>query len=168
MDNCLNDWFKNQDIFGPILTIFLTVIIIKWLIPLFGKNKKEANLKLSKFYNVAYAFVKIREDFGIQIGEKFHFKGNCGEFHNFLLGQNTVVRNVLFEEQAFFNFVAENFAYINSDLSSLFIEYFKVRLPETVQNKIGCENSKMIDLRKKIEVKIVEQYENYKKKLGHW
>lgn len=158
-------WFVNQDILGPILTIFLTVIIVKWFLPLLRKGKEEANLKLSKFYNTAYAFVKMRDGFSIAIDGKIHNKENCGEFHSFL-SNNQFVGNVLFEEQAFFNFVNNNYSYINPDLSSLFVDYFKVRFPETVQNRIGCESSKMIDLRKEIERKIVEQYQYYKRILG--
>ena len=156
------EWFVNQDILGPILTIIFTVIIIKGLLPLLRKKRDEANLKLSKFYNTAYAFVKIREGFSIAINGKIHNKENCGEFHSFL-NNNQIAGNALLEEQAFFNFVTSNFAYINSDLSSLFIEYLRVRFPETMQNRIGCENSKMIELRKEIERKIVEQHKYYKK-----
>ncbi len=158
-------WFVNQDVLGPILTIFFTIIIINWIIPFLKKKKENANLKLSKFYNTAYAFIKMREGFSIAINGKVHNKENCGEFHSFL-SDNQFIGNVLFEERSFFNFVNNNYAYIDSDLSSLFVEYFKVRFPETVQNRIGCENSKAIELRKEIEEKIIEQYKFYKQILG--
>lgn len=158
----LVNWFTNQDVLGPIVSIFFTIIFIDTILPLIRKKKNEANIKLSKFYNTAYAFVKIREGFSIKMNGQIHNKENCGEFHSFL-SNNLIVGNIIFEEQAFFNFVTNNFVYVDSDLSSLFLEYFKVRFPETVKNKIGCGNSKMIKLRKEIEKKILKQYENYKK-----
>lgn len=165
MDINWDKWFVNQDILGPILTILFTVIIIKWILPLLRKKKENANLKLSRFYNTAYAFVKMREGFCVAIDGRIHNKENCGEFHSFL-SNNQFIGNVLFEEQSFFNFVNSNFSYIDSDLSSLFVEYYKVRFPETIQNRIGCENSKMIELRKEIEGKIIRQYQDYKQILG--
>lgn len=154
-----------QSIIGSVLGVFLSVLVIEILLPLIRKRKKEAEEKLKNFYNTAYAFVKMRESFSIAINGKVHNKENCGEFHSFL-DNNQVSGNILFEERAFFDFVANNFAYVDSDLKVLFIRYFSVRGPETVQTKLGCENSKMIELRQVIEKKIIEQYEHYKKISG--
>ncbi len=163
MTSEMKTFLENQDILGPFVSMFLTVTIIVWIIPKMQKKKKDAREKLRNFYNITYAFVMIRENFSIKIDDVVHNKENCGEFHSFFMGNGKQSVNLIFEEIEFFNFVNANFAYVNKDLQDLFIEYFKIRGPETVQNKIGCSNSKMIKLRKEIEEKIINQYNFYKK-----
>lgn len=160
----LQIWALNQDILGPFLTIFLTIVVIKWLMPFLSKKKNTAQVKLSNFYNVAYAFVKIREGFSVNIDGKIHNKVNCGYFHNFNfeVGKTT---NVIYDENSFFEFTLGKFEYIDNDLQKLFIDYLKLRGPTNVQNKLGCEDKKLINFRKQIEKKIIFFYKKYQKDL---
>lgn len=154
-----------------------------WLIPLFSKKKKIAKKKLDNFYNIAYAFVKIREDFSVKINNKIHNKENCGYFHSFNFSditassktytpENNLISitefdskqtGLIFSELKFFDYVAEKFKDIDEDLRDVFIEYFKARGPINVQNRLGCEDGTLIKLRKQIEEKITLQYHQYKK-----
>lgn len=159
------DYLISPQIVGPILGVIFTVLLIHLLLPFLQRKKKEAKDKLDNFYNVAYAFVKVRENFSVSINGKVHNKENCGWFHNFVDG-NSNMAGPIGSEIEFFNLVSYRFYYIDQNLKDKFIEYFKCRGPESVQHKSGCENAKLIKIRKEIEAMIVEQYENYRDILG--
>ncbi|HBK33470.1 TPA: hypothetical protein DEP34_04560 [Candidatus Uhrbacteria bacterium] len=159
-----------QEIISAILGIISSVLAIEIFLPLSRNKKRKAKIKLDNFYTIAYAFVKMREDFSVSIADKIHNKENCGWFHSFNFDQipsaseKTVRKNsgIVFDEQEFFEYTVNNFNVIDDSLRSDFIEYFKVRGPESVSpSNLKCENSKLIRLRKKIEIKIINSYKKY-------
>jgi hypothetical protein len=169
-------------ILGPILGVIFSVMLIELILPRFRKKKLVAKQKLNNFYNIAYAFIKIREDFSIQINGEIHNKENCGFFHNFNFDNhfsttkkinakdNNLIAiyetfnkqtGIIFDEMKFFEFVAKNFDFIDNDLKMTFIEYFKTRGPDSFHKNIGCKDSKLIRLRREIENKIEFYYKRY-------
>jgi hypothetical protein len=164
------NYLKNQQIIGPALGVIFSVLILEYILPFFRREKIKAKERLDHFYNVAYAFVKIREKFSINIGGKYHDKDNCGWFHNFQVQgtENTLypLAGPVGDEAIFFNYVSANFAYIDDDLKEIFIEYLKCRVPEAVQKGSGCEDQRLIDLRKEIESLIIEQFRKYQNIVG--
>ncbi len=149
-----------QSLIGSFLSIFFSVIIVQWILPFLTKRKRTAREKLDNFYNVAYSFVKIRENFSVNVDGGIHNKENCGFFHD--VNYNGIT-GLIFNEMLFFNFVSERFQFIDSELRDCFTEYFKARTFESVQKNLGCGDSKLIRLRKEIEKKIVCDYEKYYK-----
>ena len=162
----IKEYIFSPQIIGPILGVFFTVLLVHWLWPLSQKNKVEAKEKLENFYNVAYAFVKIREGFCINISDakhpegELHTKENCGWFHSFVIDGKPMA-GLIGGEADFFNFVSFKFYYLDQNLKNKFIEYLKCRGPENAQNMLGCHNSKLIKCRKEIEDLIILQYEKY-------
>lgn len=159
-------WHQNPEWWSAIGTIAVafSVLIIEFILPRARKRKKLAKEKLERFYNVAYAFVKIREDFSIFIGDKIHNKENCGYFHNFDFQSGSEKKtSLVFDEFSFFDYVSSNFRFIDEDLKIFFIDYLKARGPEGIQKKLGCEDNRLINLRKEIENKIKHYYFKYKR-----
>lgn len=158
-------WYQNPEWWAAIgsIGVVFTVLIIEFIFPWTQKRKNAAKEKIENFYDVAYAFVEIRENFSISISNETHNKENCGYFHNFNFEDGAERRTgLVFNEFIFFDYVSSNFRFIDEDLKFLFINYFKVRGPEGVQNRLGCKNSKLINLRKEIENKINFYYFKYK------
>lgn len=156
------EWLYNQDIVGPVIAFTLTVGLVQWILPLFVKKKKLAREKLKNFYNVAHAFVTIREGFSKDINGKIHDKNNCGLFHDFTIdGQN--LGTIVYLEQAFFNYALQGFDYMEKDLKKVFIKYLKARGPDFVRSNDGCANLELIRLRKLVEQKIEMGYAKYDK-----
>lgn len=162
------EWFFSQDILGPIISFLLTIVLIQFILPFFRRKKDKAKEKLEGFYEVAYAFIKIRENFSIPMGNEIHNKENCGYFHNFNFNFGTEKRTgLVFDELLFFDYVSSNFRFIDKDLKMLFINYFKMRGPGNIQNKLGCKDNKLISLRKEIENKINRYYSKYTKEFNN-
>jgi len=156
------NFLKEYEVVGPILGVVFSVLLVEWLLPKYTQKRRDAKNKLINFYNVAYAFVKIREDFSVKIDNKMHTKQNCGYFHSFN-GFNGV--GLIFLENDFFEYVSANFQFIDNSLRDLFVEYFKARSFDTVQKGSGCEDSKLIRLRKQIEAQVIIDYKKYEKEL---
>jgi len=184
MFNTLIAWFLSKEVMGPLLGVVLAVLLIEMFLPFIRKKRITAEQKLKNFYNMAYAFVKIREDFSVVIEGIMHNKENCGFFHNFnfdnLTGYSntfnegkqlvSITENIdkisgtIFDENKFFEYVSMNFDSIDSDLKILFINYFKARGPEMIQRKGTCNDSKLIRLRREIEAKIISGYIKYSRR----
>lgn len=162
-----NNWIN---LLGPIIGVVVSVFLIEMLLPWLRRNKK----KLDEFYNLAYVFVKIRENFRVNIDNVEHNKENCGFFHSFNFKEDrkdkkddkndeVLEKPIVFNEIAFFNFVSEKFQYVDPELQTLFISYFQLRGPTAVQKNLNCTDQGLIDLRQKIESKIIEKYDKYRK-----
>ncbi len=154
------NWILAQDILGPILSMFLTITIIQWLIPKLNHRKKIAREKLDNFYNIAFAFVEIRKGFSVKIDGKIHNKQNCGYFHNFHFGGDTVANPIL-DENHFFKYVLEKYQYIDPELQVLLVQYLKTRGPDNARTQLECGDPNMIKLRHKIEQSILFYFEKY-------
>lgn len=177
------NWLYNQDTLGPILSVLFTVLIIYRLLPYIEKNEKNAREKLDHFYSVAYAFIKIRENFSAKVSDGIiHGKNNCGYFHDFNIANpietiyvdrnNNIVSKskttnnrtgLIFDEIKFFDYFADNIQYVDENLQNTFIEYFKLRFPGNAQKGIQCNDKNLIKLRKSIETQIIDHYLKYKK-----
>lgn len=161
----MKSFFTSITFWNSAIVLLLSIILNQWVIPWLTKRKRVAREKLSNFYNIAYAFIKVRDNF--QWKDKqghIHNKENCGLFSTFTDEfDKKSLDNPISNENEFMNFAAKNFIFLDKDLRSLFIEYFKQKGPKNVQHGMGCDNPALIEARKKIESKIVEQYNYYKK-----
>jgi len=158
------NFFTNITFWSSVIVLLLSIILNQWVIPWLTKRKRLAKEKLSNFYNVAYAFVKIREDFSALIKGEMHNKENCGFFHSFNdEGDKNISQNQILNEAEFFNYATKNFVYLDKELRNLFVDYLRQRGPINIQRGMKCDNPKLISLRKKLEIKIIKEYLHYEK-----
>lgn len=154
------------EISSVIISSLITIVVIEMILPFLRNQKQQARDNLDRFYNIAYAFVRIRDKFSIPMKDGIHDKENCGFFHSFnSTGGDLPSNGIVFNEAIFLDFASKNLSYMSEKLKETFISYFKVRGVDIHRNNNMCHDEKMILLRKEIEYLIESDYEYYRKKM---